>query len=104
MSGWLADRQGNSTPLNLLVFIDGSFVAATQTKGERDDVTKVLRLSAGAEKNVVFSLNFNCRPVLNPFLWASAKETNIFPFHHKNVLDQNEPAVRPSAFRPATAC
>ena len=33
MSGWLADRQGNSTPLNLLVFIDGSIVAATKTKG-----------------------------------------------------------------------
>jgi hypothetical protein len=28
MTGWLADPNGNSTPLKLLVFIDGPMVAA----------------------------------------------------------------------------
>jgi hypothetical protein len=40
--GWLADPQGNSTPLDLLVLMDGPMVAAGQTKGERPDVTNAI--------------------------------------------------------------
>jgi hypothetical protein len=68
MAGWLADAQGNSAPLNLLVFIDGSMVAAAQTKGERPDVTTAVHLGFGAEKNVAFSLRFNCRPGDRPII------------------------------------
>ena len=79
MSGWLADRQGNSTPLNLLVFIDGSMVAATKTKGERDDVTKIVPMKSGAEKNVVFSLNFNCRSGDQPVVVGVGEGNQYFP-------------------------
>jgi hypothetical protein len=60
--GWLADPQGNSTPLELFVFMDGSMVAAAQTKGERPDVANAINLSHGAEKNIAYSLTFKCRP------------------------------------------
>jgi hypothetical protein len=83
MLGWLADRQGNSTPLNLLVFIDGSMVAAAQTKGERPDVTNALRLSSGAEKNVAFSFNFNCRPGDQPVVVGIGESKQYFPLQSK---------------------
>ena len=66
MVGWLADRAGDATPLHVLVFVDGSMVATAQTKGARPDVTRVMALHSGAEKNVVFSIKFNCGPGLQP--------------------------------------
>lgn len=83
MLGWLADKQGNTAPLNLLVFIDGSMVAAAQTKGERPDVTNALRLSSGAEKNVAFSLNFNCRPGDQPVVVGIGERKQYFPLPTK---------------------
>jgi hypothetical protein len=62
IEGWLADPGGNSTPSDLLVFVDGSMVVAGKTKGERSDVTNANLLSHGAEKNVSFSLTFSCQP------------------------------------------
>ena len=79
MGGWLADLQGNSTPLTLLVFIDGSMVAAAQTKGERPDVTTKLNLRFGAEKNVAFSFNFNCRPGDQPVVVGVGERKQYIP-------------------------
>ena len=62
MRGWLADPTGDSKVLEVLVFVAGKKAAMTQTKGERPDVTKSLKLADGAEKNVAFQLTFNCRP------------------------------------------
>jgi hypothetical protein len=62
VSGWVADPPGDSIPSKLLVFLNGSMVASGQTSGERPEVTQALHLSHGAEKNLAFSLAFNCRP------------------------------------------
>jgi hypothetical protein len=59
--GWLADPNGDATPLSIVVFVAGRAVATAQTKGERADVTRLLGLAFGAEKNVAFEVNFNCR-------------------------------------------
>jgi hypothetical protein len=59
--GWLADPNGDATPLNIVVFVAGRAVATAQTKGERADVTPLLGLAFGAEKNVAFEVNFSCR-------------------------------------------
>jgi hypothetical protein len=62
VSGWVADPLGDSTPSKMLVFLNGSLVASGQTSGERPDIIQALHLSHGAEKNLAFSLAFNCRP------------------------------------------
>jgi hypothetical protein len=82
MTGWLADPQGNSTPLNLLVFIDGSMVAAGRTEGERPDVTKGwigFNFASGADKNVAFSLNFNCRTGDQPVVVGVGERNQYIP-------------------------
>jgi hypothetical protein len=61
MRGWLADPTGDSKTLEVLVFVAGKKTAMTQTKGERPDVAKAIKLTDGAEKNVAFQLTFNCR-------------------------------------------
>jgi hypothetical protein len=66
MVGWFADPEGDATPLHILVFIGGSMVAIAQTNGERPDVTSVIGLSFGTEKNVAFSFKFNCSPGVQP--------------------------------------
>ena len=68
MAGWLVDPEGDSTPLNILVFIEGAMIAAAQTKGERPDVTRAIHLGFGSEKNVSFSVNFNCHPGDQPIV------------------------------------
>ena len=83
MAGWLADPEGNSTPLNLLVFIDGPMVAAAKTKGERPDVTNAIHLGFGAEKNVAFSLNFNCRPGDQPVVVGVGERNQYFDLQSK---------------------
>jgi hypothetical protein len=60
--GWVADPLGDSTPSKMFVFLNGSLVASGQTSGELPSVTQTLHLSHGAEKNLGFSLDFNCRP------------------------------------------
>ena len=78
MAGWLMDPQGK-TPLDVLVFIDGSMVAATQTKGERPDITTGFHLGSGAEKNVAFSLNVNCRPGDEPVVVGVGERKQYIP-------------------------
>jgi len=57
IDGWLADPQGNASPLSLVIFVAGNKAALTRTRGERPDVTKALGLEFGAEKNVAFQIS-----------------------------------------------
>jgi hypothetical protein len=61
LAGWAADREGDSSPLEVLIFVARRLVATTHTAGERPDVTAALHLGFGAQKNVVLSANFTCR-------------------------------------------
>jgi hypothetical protein len=58
--GWLADPDGDSTPLSVSVFVGGKRAGATLTKGQRPDVTQGLHLAFGAEQNVAFTLTTPC--------------------------------------------
>jgi hypothetical protein len=60
INGWVADPDGDATPLTVLVFAKGHMAARIQTRGERSDVTRVHGLAFGAEKNVGFEVNFAC--------------------------------------------
>ena len=68
IGGWLADPEGDATPLTVLVFVTGKKVAMTQTHGERPDVTKVLGLAFGAQDNVAFAVSFGCRTGDQPII------------------------------------
>jgi hypothetical protein len=68
--GWAADPDGDATPLSILIFVGGVLVAKAQTKGERPDVTRALRLFFGSEKNVSYSVSFACRPGDQPIIVA----------------------------------
>jgi hypothetical protein len=83
IEGWLADPQGNSTPLELFVFMDGPMVAAGQTKGERPDVTNAINLGHGAEKNIAFSLTFACQPGGRPVVVGVEGEKQYIPLPSK---------------------
>jgi hypothetical protein len=61
IGGWLADIEGDATPLNIIVYVGGRVAAIGQTKGARADVTHALGLAFGAEKNIVFQVSFTCR-------------------------------------------
>ena len=78
--GWLADPNGDATPLNIVVFVAGRAVATAQTKGERADVTRSLGLAFGAEKNVAFEVNFNCRTREVPVVVGLGRGKQYFPF------------------------
>ena len=78
-SGWAADREGDATPLEVLVFVGGPLVAAIRTKGERPDVTTAVRLGFGAEKNVAFAVNFECRRGAQPVIVVLGKERQYLP-------------------------
>ena len=60
VGGWVADPLGDSTPLKVFVFLNGSLVASGQTSGERPDLMRALNLSH--DENLAFSLAFNWRP------------------------------------------
>ena len=66
--GWLVDPNGDGTPLKLLVFVAGKFVVATETQGERPDVTRALALTLGAEKNVSVQVSASCAPGQQPIM------------------------------------
>lgn len=59
--GWAAEIGGNGSPLTILGFIDGANVFETKTRGERPDVTRALKLSAVAARNVAFEDTLVCR-------------------------------------------
>src|SRR5262247_1395319 len=60
MLGWFVDPDGDATPLTIAVLFSDSIAATAQTKGGRPDVTQLLGLSFGAEKNVRFEVLFTC--------------------------------------------
>jgi hypothetical protein len=68
ITGWLAAPEGDATPLTLLIFVDGKKTAAAQTRGERSDVTKLLGLAFGAERDVAFEVSFVCPTGSKPVL------------------------------------
>jgi hypothetical protein len=74
LAGWAADREGDSTPLEVLIFVAGKLVATTHTAGERPDVTADLRLAFGAQTNVALSANFTCRRGDQPVVVVLGKE------------------------------
>jgi len=60
LSGWLVDSEGDGRPIHLFIFTGGKLVAQSQTKGERDDITKSLNLSFEERANVKFSVRVKC--------------------------------------------
>jgi hypothetical protein len=74
LSGWAADREGESTPPEVLIFVAGQLVATTHTKGERPDVTAAFHLGFGAQTNVGLSANFTCRRADQPVVVVLGKE------------------------------
>jgi hypothetical protein len=79
LSGWAADRQGDSTPLEVLIFVAGRLVATTHTNGERPDVTAAVHLGFGARSNVALTANFTCRTGDQPVIVVLGKEKQYVP-------------------------
>jgi len=79
VAGWVADKEGDATPISILVFAGGAVVATTQTKGERPDVTQALHLGLGSEKNVSFSVKFSCQPGDQPVIVGIATVKQYIP-------------------------
>ena len=65
LAGWAADQELGQ-PLSVFAFVAGNFEPIAITKGPRDDVTRVLRLSTEQARDVVFSGRIerpvNCGP------------------------------------------
>ena len=83
IGGWLADTEGDATPLHILIFIGGAMVATAETKGERPDVTTAIGLGFGAEKNVAFSFNFNCGSGVQPVVVGVGEKGQYIPLESK---------------------
>jgi hypothetical protein len=79
ITGWFADPEGDARPLTLLIFVAGRKVAATQTRGERPDVTKAIGLAFGAEQNVAFGVSFDCRTGDRPIIVGLGPDKQYFP-------------------------
>jgi hypothetical protein len=77
--GWLADPDGDATPLKIVVFVAGRAVGTAQTKGERADLTRLMGLAFGAEKNVVFEVKFSCRAGEVPVMVGLGTSKQYFP-------------------------
>ena len=73
--GWLADPDGDATPLKIVVFVSGRPVATAQTNGDR-----LLGLAFGAERNVVFEVKFSCRAGELPVVVGVGTSKQYFPF------------------------
>jgi hypothetical protein len=81
--GWLADTAGDGSPQSLTVFVGGALAATAWTSGERADVTEILHLGFGAEKNVGLVLDFHCRPNERPVIVGLNGNGNYFPLNTK---------------------
>jgi hypothetical protein len=68
MTGWVADPQGDATPQQVLVYVSGALVGKGETNGERSDITSLVGLAFGTEKNVRFALNFACPTGAQPIV------------------------------------
>jgi hypothetical protein len=78
IAGWVADLQGDGTPLSVLAFVDGAMVGAARTDGERSDVTTAMGLAFGAEKNVSFQITFACRSGEQPIVVGVGVDADYF--------------------------
>jgi hypothetical protein len=67
IQGWLADPVGDAASM-AIIFVGGKHVASARTQDERPDVTKALGLAFGAEKNVAFTVTFECPAGARPFI------------------------------------
>jgi hypothetical protein len=79
IDGSLGDTDGDGTPLDLVIFIDGQVVAVAATKGERPDVSPLVGMSNGAEKNVAFRLTFPCRTGQQPVMVGVGPKDRYVP-------------------------
>ena len=79
LAGWAADPKGDSTPLEVLIFVAGQLVATTHTAGERPELTAALHLDFGAQKNVLLSANFACQRGDQPIVVVLGKEKQYMP-------------------------
>jgi hypothetical protein len=79
IAGWLADPDGDATPLDVMVFVSGTVAATTQTKGEREDVTRAKGLEFGTGKNVVFQVNFSCPKGIQPVVVGLGMKRQYLP-------------------------
>ena len=79
INGWLADPEGDATPVAVLVFVAGKNVAATRTRGERPDLTKALGLAFGAEENVAFAVSFGCPTGERPIVVGLGSDKQYLP-------------------------
>lgn len=61
MAGWVVDMRGIGEPTRLFVFAAGKLTGQTESKGERQDVTRVLDLTNDVKGNVSFSLRLRCQ-------------------------------------------
>lgn len=79
MDGWVADTDGDGTPLDVIIFVGGSAVAAAATKGEIPGVTRYYHLGFGAEKNIAFQLTFPCRAGQQPVVAGIGPKERYVP-------------------------
>jgi hypothetical protein len=77
--GWLADPEGDSDPLKIVIFVAGSVAGSTQTNGERPDVTRVHNLAFGTEKNVAYGVTFACAAGQQPVVVGLGKKRQYLP-------------------------
>jgi hypothetical protein len=79
MDGWLADTDGDGTPLDVLVFVGGTMVAAAATKGEVPGAAREYRFGRDAEKNIAFRLTFPCRAGERPVVAGLGPKERYVP-------------------------
>jgi hypothetical protein len=79
MDGWLADTDGDGTPLDVLIFVGAAVVGAVATKGEVPGVAKDYRFGLGAEKNIAFQSTFPCRSGEQPVVAGVGPKERYVP-------------------------
>jgi hypothetical protein len=79
LTGWVADPQGDATPMEILIFVSGTLAGRARTAGERPDIAQQHGLGFGAEKNVAFAVNFGCPAGYAPIVVALATGNLFIP-------------------------
>ena len=60
LKGWATDVSGGSSPLTVMVFVDGRNTLTMETAGRRPQIGEALGLSDAAAANVSFQGNLTC--------------------------------------------
>jgi hypothetical protein len=79
MAGWLADPDGDATPLEIVVFVAGPVAGTARTQGERPDLINHAGLGFGAEKNIDFRVTFSCRAGDRPVVAGLGPKERYIP-------------------------